>query len=297
MRPNISEFSYGYAVTEELMTINRWRTPDKIIAPAFPSLYSEGQDGGGYDVEINMAGIPLFIQFKMSQVMLTRKASEIRVYNLFPNTPFYRMPIWGRSKSKQHDLLLHLESQGNTVIYIAPTFHKNDDFNLYYAQSQIIENSIAIRPSEIGHIQDDNEHSVSYQIPGDWHLCSDPKFICHIEDKAEYKQRMIELLTNTNRRSTTPAELANSLTEFIKSEPVIEILNTPTETGAGEPTEFDRAFPLMTPTFPIEQENVALSYINTLNTIYADKPLYKKANFIARCILGCEVFFLRNTQQ
>ena len=47
MRSQISEFSYGYALTEKLVN----RTGDLIgAAPLFPSLREEGKAGNGYDV-------------------------------------------------------------------------------------------------------------------------------------------------------------------------------------------------------------------------------------------------------
>jgi len=44
MRPDFSEFSYGYAVTEEIVTANK---ATLVAAPLFPSLYKEGKTGGG----------------------------------------------------------------------------------------------------------------------------------------------------------------------------------------------------------------------------------------------------------
>ena len=45
MRPMLSEFSYGYALTEELVSGG---TANLTAAPIFPSLYAEGQIGGGW---------------------------------------------------------------------------------------------------------------------------------------------------------------------------------------------------------------------------------------------------------
>lgn len=63
MQPDISEFSYGYALTEEF--IFRSGMPLR-AAPLFPSLLSEGKTGGGFDVSIPFVGYPLFLQFKLS---------------------------------------------------------------------------------------------------------------------------------------------------------------------------------------------------------------------------------------
>jgi hypothetical protein len=70
MRPLISEFSYGYALTEEIVSYHRHKMK---VAPVFPSLYKEGKDGYGYDVSIDVLGIPIFLQFKLSDYMKGRK--------------------------------------------------------------------------------------------------------------------------------------------------------------------------------------------------------------------------------
>ena len=36
-------------------------------APIFPSLIEEGQPGGGYDVVMDLAAVPFFLQFKLSE--------------------------------------------------------------------------------------------------------------------------------------------------------------------------------------------------------------------------------------
>jgi hypothetical protein len=63
MNPDFSEFSYGYAVTEELVASLKATV---VAAPIFPSLYEEGKKGGGYDVKIPLSGKPIFLQFKLS---------------------------------------------------------------------------------------------------------------------------------------------------------------------------------------------------------------------------------------
>lgn len=70
MHPDFSEFSYGYAVTEELATKNNARV---IAAPRFPSFYEEGRKGG-YDVKAPLIGKPVFLQFKLSDYLERRNA-------------------------------------------------------------------------------------------------------------------------------------------------------------------------------------------------------------------------------
>ena len=73
MRPLLSEFSFGYALTEELVA---GVIGGLMAAPVFPSLIQEGQAGGGYDLQLPLAGAPLFLQFKLSDCMVYRSAAE-----------------------------------------------------------------------------------------------------------------------------------------------------------------------------------------------------------------------------
>src|SRR5690349_10920803 len=113
MDPTLTEFSYGYCVTEEFA--NGSGTGLK-AAPYFPNLYAEGQIGGGYDVRIGSA---LFLQFKLTDVLTRRSARETREGLLEP--PFSRFWLHRRDRSSQHQLLIDLEQQpGSQVYYIAP---------------------------------------------------------------------------------------------------------------------------------------------------------------------------------
>jgi len=62
MKPKISEFSYGYAFTENLVD---WVGSLLAAAPVFPSLIEEGKANGGYDLKLQFGSVPLFLQFKL----------------------------------------------------------------------------------------------------------------------------------------------------------------------------------------------------------------------------------------
>ncbi|MBG1267855.1 hypothetical protein [Nostoc sp. WHI] len=172
MRPLISEFSYGYALTEQLVSLNRSRIK---VAPVFPSLYKEGKDGYGYDVSIQWSSIPVFLQFKLSDYMTGRSNSEEIKQGLFKGS-FYRMHLRSRKHSKQHDLLLELENKKTHVYYVTPLFYKLEELNHYYANNQILENSTFITPHSIGMIKDDDNHHISFQEPGKpFYIFSEPR--------------------------------------------------------------------------------------------------------------------------
>ncbi len=65
MKPEMSEFSYGFAFTNELITAPGAHV---VAAPEFPSLQKEGKPGGGYDVKIPF-GSPRFVQYLSKQIV------------------------------------------------------------------------------------------------------------------------------------------------------------------------------------------------------------------------------------
>lgn len=127
MKPDFSEFSYGYAVTEELVSQD---TASVIAAPVFPSLYAEGRKGGGYDVKIPLVGTPVFLQFKLSEQLQRTNAKEHRAGLL--SVPYLRMHLRPTRHSDQHNLLLALESSEEAVFYVAPEFVRPDELNSHY---------------------------------------------------------------------------------------------------------------------------------------------------------------------
>lgn len=162
MKPKISEFSYGYALTENL---GDWVGSPLVAAPVFPSLIEEGKADGGYDLKLQFGSVPLFLQFKLSDIMKGRRAVECRDYGLF-SPPFYRMNLHPLKRSKQHSLLLDLEQKGNLVYYAAPAFHEIEQINRFYIDREIVARSIYIRPSAIGPLPDDKPHHVAFKLGG-----------------------------------------------------------------------------------------------------------------------------------
>jgi hypothetical protein len=212
MKPNISEFSYGYAVTEELI---HWNSTPITAAPVFPSLYSEGQKGGGWDLKLSRPGIPLFIQFKLSDFMVRSTAQECQD-GLF-TIPFFRMHLRPSRHSQQHEMLLDLENNGNEVYYAAPAFHEPDELNEAYLSHQITTNSIWVRPSWIGQLPNDKDHHIAFQHPGSKHFCSES---FRMKEKADFDSFTDVIHTAIRERGKIELskerlnEIADSLTDI-----------------------------------------------------------------------------------
>jgi hypothetical protein len=171
--PEISEFSYGFSLTNELVG---WQ--ELVAAPIFPSLLEEGKTGGGYDVKLDYPGAPLYLQFKRSEYMTRRSAREYRSITKqggVLSVPFYRFPITEKTKSDQHELLLALEATPNEVFYAAPRFHRLSEINSAWRASAVASRSVFISPSEIGTL-DDDRHTVAFSGANSW-VCSEPRSI------------------------------------------------------------------------------------------------------------------------
>lgn len=175
MTPEISEFSYGFALTNEIVG---WETLSG--APIFPSLIEEGRDGGGYDVRLDFPAVPLFLQFKRAECMTRKSAREIQMgARLRPD--FYRFHITQAGKSNQHEMLLHLDDGTALVFYAAPRFHLLSEINQAWASNTVASRSAFFAPQAIGHLGNQT-HTVAYDRRHAF-LCSEPKEIGVLDAK------------------------------------------------------------------------------------------------------------------
>ena len=68
-----------------------------------------------------------------------------------------------RNHSDQHQLLIDLETLGESVFYIAPEFHLPSELNSFYQSKTVVRNSTAFSPSDIGPLADDDQHYVVFE--------------------------------------------------------------------------------------------------------------------------------------
>jgi len=202
--PEISEFSYGFALTNELVG---WTALS--AAPVFPSLIEEGKRDGGYDVKLDKPGAPLYIQFKRADCMTRASASEIKNYGLPLSLPFYRFPITQRNKSFQHTSLVELDDGSNLVFYAAPRFHLLSEINDAWRAQDVATRSIFVAPRTIGLIRDNARHHVSYDAK-QIYFCSEPSEIMSFS-ATMLRDRIQERLSVDGRpvRSQLPEWLTN----------------------------------------------------------------------------------------
>lgn len=207
MQPEISEFSYGFALTNELIG---W--VGVTAAPIFPSLVEESKAGGGYDVKLDRPGAPLFLQFKRSERMERRSAQEyqsVRRSGGRLKCPFYRFPITPASKSEQHELLLALDTSPNLVFYVAPRFHKTAEINAAWHLSEVASRSVFISPGTIGSL-DNNPHRIAFDDTSIW-LCSEPRRVSGLTSRGVLEKIQYRLQSDPRPLRETLPELVEGL--------------------------------------------------------------------------------------
>lgn len=170
MKVGYTEFSFGYAFTENLIRSTQSRPSG---APVFPNLNQEAHLG--YDVHIDFPGYPLFFQYKLPELMVRDSAAEISKHALPGiSKPFFRMPLMRRDISQQHQLLIILEEEfQNAVYYASAIIENNNDFSIAYNAAQVHQQSVFFSPTEIGELPDDKQHVIAYRYGlGHAWLCS-----------------------------------------------------------------------------------------------------------------------------
>jgi hypothetical protein len=102
-----TEFSYGYAFTEDLIHSSSTAPTG---APVFPNLLQEGRlvlTFGSIS-----RGVPLFFQYKLPELMRRGTAVKIAKWNCRGLTlPFFRISMMRSDVSRQHELLMELEAR------------------------------------------------------------------------------------------------------------------------------------------------------------------------------------------
>jgi hypothetical protein len=193
MRAFFSEFSYGFALTYEIAEAFH----DVLPVPRFPSQLEEGQEGGGFDVNIDVPGMPLFLQFKVSERMERASAKEWERFG----QQYYRFKLHARRHSDQHQMLLDLEAQGNLVYYAAPTFHRAENLNEAFRDRAVFNRTVFVRPMDLGPLPDDNEHCVAF-LPGahTGQMCSEPRTIRIAAEGKDFREDLQRQRERSKRR-------------------------------------------------------------------------------------------------
>lgn len=154
--PDFSEFSFAYAVVRKIET----ELGGQIAVPNFPTQNQEADVG--YDVSFLSQRIPLFIQFKRSEVMVRNYCRECQDNKANLTLPIFRMHLHRRHRYRQHFLMQDLEDNGSTALYCTSAVKNKSELDQFYAAGQIFDASAMFSPSDIDLPSLDQEHWVSF---------------------------------------------------------------------------------------------------------------------------------------
>ncbi len=188
MKPQFSEFSYGFAITRE---IAEGVKANSLSAPILPSLRQEGKLG--WDAEFRLKGASLFLQYKTSDWLSTRRAKFWKKLG----GPYFRFPIYRHRDSSQHNLLVALSRKVENVHYCAPVFHESGEFNEFYFQDRILQNSVWVHLGNLPLLEEDDTvyHYVLYTKSISPYFATDPEPIEGVVRASDGLARLLSSLT------------------------------------------------------------------------------------------------------
>lgn len=157
MKPEFNELQFSNSINFE---IQQTYFHHLIRPPIFPSPRQETS----YDVKFPFSGFSLFFQYKVSEYMVRANARE---YNYYSGS-YFRFNLYQKNGFNQHNLLCGLSLSGENAYYCAPRFYQQDEWIEYYLNQQTTVNSVCIDPREIGIINDNNPHRITYHPQNNW---------------------------------------------------------------------------------------------------------------------------------
>jgi hypothetical protein len=168
MKRKVSEFSYGFVLTHELVNAYGY-LPTDLPSPSRQKKRKKIDDG---EAGNPLRGYPLFLQFKASEYMKRRNAGESKLVGL----PYFRFALHRKTQSNQHQLLIELEKRGSAVFYATPKIHEAVNLNSAFFDHQVVALSMFVSPSEIGELPDKENHRIVFSNRSDdVYFCSKPR--------------------------------------------------------------------------------------------------------------------------
>jgi len=152
----ISEFSFGFAFLHE-QTVRNWT--QLVAAPVLPSLRREADEG--WDARLPTRGIDFYYQFKLSDCLERSNAKFIRDGSY--NDPYYRISLYRRNNSAQHNRLIDHSNRNPHTYYVAPEVRTEEEFNRAFLSSRVVDNSRLIPLARCRRITDSEQHYITFQ--------------------------------------------------------------------------------------------------------------------------------------
>lgn len=216
MKADFSEFTYGFALVNELTKVLSCKA-----VPLFPSLREEGKAGGGYDVKIEgKNGAILHLQFKLSEFLKRTNAREYGLPGHSLKLPYYRFEITNNRISQQHKLLRILENEHPQTFYVAPMFYKKSKIESFWQSTEVTKHSVFVKPSSIGDLSDGLTHRICFDKSlvsnNQAYLFSNPKEI-DVHTFENFSEGLISQVKEERKLTLSIEHVLQSYAAVIKS--------------------------------------------------------------------------------
>jgi hypothetical protein len=192
-KTGISEFTFGFAFLHEQANLY---ASGLTAAPILPSLQQEQEEG--WDARLPVQGGAYFYQFKLSEYLKKSNAKYRKTYkkNGPYKRPYYRISLHKNDNNKQHNRLKTLSFMCDDVYYAAPEFENIKQFNSFYLNGRVSQNSRLVPLRECHFIQDAKQHYITYQT-------GSRRFLQHSEIKTgEHSHTGEEIAELYSRKAT-----------------------------------------------------------------------------------------------
>jgi len=193
MKRKVSEFSYGFVLTHELVNAYGYLATD---SPQNSRKRKKKDDGDASDA--GPSGYPMFLQFKASEYMKRRNAGESKLVGL----PYFRFALHRKTQSNQHQLLIELERKGCAVFYATPKIHEAVNLNSAFFDHQVVASSLFINPGGIGELPDNQSHRVVFSGRSEEvYLCSRPRKLDGVIHGAAFAEAVRRIVSEREPQS------------------------------------------------------------------------------------------------
>jgi hypothetical protein len=190
MKRKVSEFAYGFVLTHELVRGNGY-LPTDVPLPGTEKKRKKAKAEDDAEVA-PPKGYPLFLQFKASEYMKRKNAGESKLVGL----PYFRFPIYRKTQSNQHQLLVELEKRGCLVYYATPKMHEAVNLNGAFFDGRVVAHTLFVSPGDIGDVTDNQNHRVVFSgTTKDVYFCPKPRKLeraIHGEDFADTMPQILD---------------------------------------------------------------------------------------------------------
>lgn len=160
MTPGFSERTFEFCFNSEYCQLNA------ALLATYPNIPSQRIEKDlGYDVEFKIKNgnytKSLFLQHKVSSFAEKWAGSNSKFYSVHRG-PYFRFPV----DNDQHNTLCELSRSRGNAFYCAPRFARRQELETHYRGTRIGANSILLNPLDVGVIDDDERHNVTYNPSG-----------------------------------------------------------------------------------------------------------------------------------